>query len=60
MKVGGQPAVEQWNSGSRRAAVTALVANRYLVHGAGDDVAGVEPVLAAVESVNLSRLAALK
>jgi hypothetical protein len=60
LKVGGQPAVEQWNSGSRRAAVTALVGNRYLVHGAGDDVAGVEPVLAAVESVNLSRLAALK
>jgi len=60
VKVGGQPAMEQWNSGSRRAAVTALVANRYLVHAEGDDVSGVEPVLATVESVNLSRLAALK
>jgi hypothetical protein len=60
VKVGGQPGMEQWNSGSRRAAVTALVANRYLVHASGDDVSGVEPVMAAVESVNLSRLAALK
>jgi len=60
VKVGGQPAVEQWNSGSRRAEVTALVANRYLVRASGDDVSGVEPVLAAVESVNLARLAALK
>ena len=60
VKIGGQPAMEQWNSGSRRAAVTALVGGRYLVHAEGDDVSGVGPVVAAVENVNLSRLAALK
>ena len=60
IKLGGQPAVEQWHTGSRRAEVTAVVGGRYLVRASGDDVPSPDTVRAVVESVNLSRLAALR
>ena len=59
-KVGGQPAMEEWNVGSKRGEVTALVGGRFLVKATGDDVPNLDPVRAVVESVNLAKLAALK
>jgi hypothetical protein len=60
VKVGGQPAMEEWNRGSKRGEVTALVGGRFIVHARGDDVPSVDPVRAVVEDVNLSKLATLK
>jgi hypothetical protein len=60
IKLSGQPALEHWTTGSRRAEVMALVGGRYLVRASGDDVPSLDPVRAVVESVNLSRLAALR
>jgi hypothetical protein len=58
--IGGHPAFEEWNSTARRADVHALVAGRFIVHATGLNVAGVDPVRALVQAVNLTRLAALK
>ena len=60
VKIGGHPSMEEWNAGSKRGEVTALVGGRYLVHASGDDVASLDPVRAAVEGVNLGKLASLK
>lgn len=59
-KVGGFPGMEEWNTGSKRAEVTAVVNNRFIVHGTGHDVANVDPVRQVVEAVNFSKLSALK
>ncbi|MEO7189803.1 MAG: hypothetical protein ABI051_01955 [Vicinamibacterales bacterium] len=60
VKIKGQPAMEEWNVGSKRGEVTALVGGRFLVHASGDDLTGVEPVRAVVENVDFGKLAALK
>lgn len=59
-KVGSHPAMEDWNSRSKRGEVTAVVANRYIVQATGHDVTDLAPVRAVVEAVNLSKLASLK
>jgi X-X-X-Leu-X-X-Gly heptad repeat protein len=59
-KVGGFPAMEEWDNGSKRGEITALVGNRYMVHGTGEDVKDLAPVRQIVEAVDLSKLAALK
>lgn len=59
-KIGGFPGMEEWNKNSKHGEVTAVVGNRYIVHGTGEDVASLDPVRQVVEAVNLSKLGALK
>jgi X-X-X-Leu-X-X-Gly heptad repeat protein len=59
-KVGGMPGLEEWNANSKHAEVTAVVGNRFIVAAKGDDVPSLDPVRKVVESVNFSKLAALK
>jgi hypothetical protein len=59
-RIDGQPAFEEWNSGSNRGEVTVVVANRFIVTAQGSDVAELAPVRAAVEAVDLGKLAGLK
>jgi hypothetical protein len=59
-KVGGMPGMEEWNANSKHAEVTAVVNNRFIVAGKGNDVASLDPVRKVVESVNFSKLATLK
>ena len=59
-KIAGMPGMEEWNSNSKHAEVTAVVGNRFIVSAKGDNVASLDPVRKVVESVNLSKLAALK
>jgi hypothetical protein len=58
-KVGNQPGYEEWNTGSKRGEVTAVVNGRFVVHATGNDVESIDPVRKVVESVDLSKLAAL-
>jgi hypothetical protein len=58
-KIGGQPGFEDWNSGSKRGEVTAVVGGRFIVHGTGEDVDSIDQVRQVVEAVNLSKLTAL-
>jgi X-X-X-Leu-X-X-Gly heptad repeat protein len=59
-KVGTHPGMEEWNVKSKRGEVTAVVGNRFIVKATGHDVPSLDPVKKAVESVDLSKLAALK
>jgi hypothetical protein len=59
-KVGGQPGFEEWNTDDKRAEVTAVVANRFIVKGTGHQVDDLETVKTVVEAVDLGKLAALK
>ncbi len=56
-EIGGNPGLEEWNSASRRAEVTAVVANRFIVQATGHGVDDIESVRQFVEAVNLSQLA---
>lgn len=60
VKVANQPGFEEWNVESKRGEVTAVVNNRFIVHATGHDVAALDPVRKVVESVDLSKLAAIK
>jgi X-X-X-Leu-X-X-Gly heptad repeat protein len=59
-KVGAFPGYEEWNSDSKHGEVTAVVNNRLIVTGKGDDVADLSIVRKAVESVNFGKLGAIK
>ena len=59
-KIAGHPAVEDWNSRSKRGEVTVLVASRFLLKASGDDVASIDVARKAAESVDIGKLAALK
>jgi X-X-X-Leu-X-X-Gly heptad repeat protein len=43
-KIGGMPGMEEWETGSKRGEVTAVVSNRFIVHGTGHDVESLDPV----------------
>jgi hypothetical protein len=58
--VGGNPGFEKWNSDSRRAEVTVVIGNRFIVQAIGRNVDSVDPVRALVKAVDLKTLAALK
>jgi uncharacterized phage infection (PIP) family protein YhgE len=58
-KVANQPGYEEWNVDSKRGEVTAVVNGRFVVHATGNDVDSIDPVRKVVESVDLSKLAAL-
>lgn len=57
--VGGAPAIESWNHVDRLAELTAVVANRFVVHATGSGLDGIEALRAMVEHVSFERLAAL-
>ncbi len=59
-KVGGHPGMEDWNTPSKRGEVTVLVAQRFLVKATAHDVASIDVVRKAVETVDIGKLAALK
>jgi hypothetical protein len=58
--VAGNPGFEKWNGESRRAEVTVVVGNRFIVQGTGHNVENVDAVRALVQSVDLGKLASLK
>ena len=58
--ISGQPAVEEWNTSTKRGEVSALVSGRYIVSATGHGVDNLDIVRKAVEAVNLGKLAALK
>jgi hypothetical protein len=58
--VGGSPGFETWASGSKEGEVTAVVANRFIVHARGTNVPGIDPVRAVVQAVDFGKLTALK
>jgi hypothetical protein len=59
-KIGGSPGMEDWKINSKHGEVTAVVGNRFVVTGRGNDIASLDPVRKIVESVSFSKLAALK
>ena len=59
-KIAGQPAVEEWNTSTKRGEVSALVGGRYIVSATGHGVDNLDVVRKAVEAVNLGKLAAVK
>ena len=59
-RVGGEPGLEEWNAGSHRGEVTAVVGNRFVVTAKGRDIADLEPVKRAVESIDFARLTKLR
>ena len=58
--INGQPGFEEWNSNTRRAQVTVVVADRFIVNATGRNVDNADQVRAIVQSIALSQLAALK
>jgi len=59
-KIGSQPGIEEWNSRSNRAEVTAVVANRFVVQATGHDVDDLAVVRQIVDAVDLAKLASIK
>ncbi len=60
IRVAGHPGLEDWNTPSRRGEVTLLVAQRFMVKATAHDVASIDVVRKAVETVDIGTLAALK
>ena len=60
VQVGGYPGFESWDKSSKRAEVTAVVGNRFIVAATGNNVESVDPVRKLVETVDLAKLAGLK
>ena len=56
----GAPGFEEWQIGSKRGEVTVIVNKRFVVQATGHNVAGIEPVRAAVQAIDLGKLAAFK
>jgi hypothetical protein len=58
-KISGQPGFEDWSAASKHGEVTAVVNGRFIVHATGEDVDSIDPVRKLVDSVDMSKLAAL-
>jgi len=58
--IGGSPGFEKWQKEGKHAEVTAIVANRFVVSGKGNEVEGPDVVRKIVEAVNFAKLASLK
>jgi hypothetical protein len=59
-KIGDHPGIEDWNNGSRRGEVTAVVGNRFIVQATGRDIDDLAAVRQVVDAVDLTKLATLK
>jgi hypothetical protein len=58
--LGGSPGFESWDSESKEAEVTVVVANRFIVTAKGRNVDNVDAVRPLVQAIDLGKLAALK
>jgi hypothetical protein len=56
----GEPGFEEVNTPDKTAEITLVVGKRFIVHARGRDVAGIEPVRAALERMDFSKLTAAK
>ena len=59
-ELGGHPGFESWEIEPKDGEVTVVVGKRFLVHAAGTGVPNIEAVRAAVQAVDLGKLAGLK
>lgn len=60
MRIAGHPAFESWEKDGKRAEVTVVVANRFVVAAKGRDVDSTEPVRKLIEAIDIGKLAAIK
>ena len=58
--VGGFPAIEEWDAGTRTAELTVIVAGRFIVKANASEVSDIKPARAVIDAVDLKKLAALK
>jgi hypothetical protein len=58
--INGSPGWEEWTNDGRNGDVNVLVAGRFIVHGSGSDLPGLEPIKDIMAAVPMSGLAALK
>jgi hypothetical protein len=58
--INGSPGWEEWTNDGKNGDVNVLVANRFIVHGSGSELPGLEPIKEIMAAVPMSRLAALK
>jgi len=58
--IAGSPGFEKWEKEGKHAEITAIVANRFVVSGKGNEVESPDVVRKIVEAVNFAKLAALK
>ena len=58
--VNGSPGWEEWTNDGKNGDVNVLVAGRFIVHGSGSDLPGLEPIKEIMTAVAMTRLAALK
>jgi hypothetical protein len=58
--VGGSPGWEEWTNDGKNGDVNVLVAGRFIVHGTGGDLPGIEPIKEIMAAIPMARLAALK
>lgn len=58
-KIGGHPAMEEWNSSSKRGEVIVVVDNRFIVQATGHDVDDLDTVRQFIDAIDLSKLAGL-
>ena len=56
----GCPGYEEWNSAAKTGDLTVIVANRFVVHGKGREMTGLDPVRTVVQAVNFQTLGKLK
>jgi hypothetical protein len=59
-RLGGEPGVEEWNNGSRRGEITAIVGGRFIVRATGHDVEDLSTLRQIVDAVDFAKLAGLK
>jgi hypothetical protein len=58
--VGGFPGVQEWTPEPRNGEVTVVLADRFTVRAVGSTVPDLDTIRAAVEAVELKKLAGLK
>jgi hypothetical protein len=58
--INGHPGWEEWDIPGKSGEINVLVGKRFIVKGSGHDLPNMDPVKQVVESVNMTKLAALK
>ena len=59
-QIANNPAIEDWNSTSRRGEVTVVVKNRFVVQATGHDIGDLAAVREVIDAVDLGRLSTLE
>jgi len=60
VQIAGFPGFEEWEKGAKHGSATAVVNNRFIVSANVHDVDGPDAAIAAVQAVNLTKLAGMK